>query len=209
MPFGPLAIRPLLRHIRQGDEELVGWAIGHERLTASAAFFRIALALLPGIGHLLVAVSGLGGGPPRRLLILTDRRLLVFATKRNEIPAMPAVAWNAARTEVAVRRGAVIAEMDVGRLTVKVSGLGTAYTMRAGSAPPVSLTIDPRQSRPAARLCQALGMMAPASGDGDEAKAESAARPREATQPILTRPSRMEEIHMTGRGARAGPSALG
>jgi hypothetical protein len=58
-----MALRPLLRHIRQSDEQIVGWAIGHERLSASAAFFRVAVALLPGIGHLLVTMSGLGGGP--------------------------------------------------------------------------------------------------------------------------------------------------
>jgi len=164
LPFGPMALRPLLRHLRRQGESIVAWGIASERLTASAAFFRAAVAMLPGVGHVLLAATGAAGGPPRRLVILTDRRVLVFATRRGEMPQPHRVSQPAAALDSPSPDrlgGALIAAIDVARLTVTVGSLGTHFALAQDGDTLFAGTIDARQSPVTARLCLGLATMDP------------------------------------------------
>lgn len=159
-----MALRPLLRHLRREGESIVAWGIANERLTASAAFFRAAIAMLPAVGHLLLAATGTAAAPPRRLVILTDRRVLVFATRRGEMPAPVRARRDDAALDAASPDrlgGALIASIDVARLSVAVGAMGTHFTLSQDGEPLFAGTVDARQSPVTARLCLGLATMDP------------------------------------------------
>lgn len=184
-----MALRPLLRHLRREGESIVAWGIASERLTASAAFFRAAVAMLPGVGHVLLAATGAAGGPPRRLVILTDRRALVFATRRGEMPQPHRNDHHAAALDSPSHDrlgGALIASIDVARLTVTVGSLGTHFTLAQDGDTLFAGTIDARQSPVTARLCLGLATMDPRKAADLTTSPRDAAGPRTAS----SRPTR-------------------
>ncbi len=131
--------------------------------------------------------------------------MLVFATKRGEVPVSRHALIHDGRGGPGLR-SAVVAEIEVERLSVKISGLGTVYTMAGAEHGQVSLTIDPRQSRPATRLCQALALMSPAGGKEGDAPGPGA---REQPGAVMTRTSRSRDLHIPARGAHASLPPIG
>jgi hypothetical protein len=158
--IAPHQLRPLLRSALSPGERLIAWGVGAEHPPASTALFRIAITAIPMVG---LALSAAVGGPRHRLLLLTDQRLLILSGEARDLR----------------HPGAAIAtDASLGALTVKVGSLGMSYLISTPGRQPLSLAIDPKQSRPTERLCFALTMM-------DPERADSVARLMPGAAPIL------------------------
>lgn len=72
--YTPLALRGLLRARRDADERLVAWGVADVRPAKSAG------ELLGALGPLGWAAGAVATGGARRVLVLSDRRLLVLRT---------------------------------------------------------------------------------------------------------------------------------
>lgn len=91
IPFGPFELRPLLRRTLGPDERLVGWAVARDQASAGTNLIDAACMLVPGVGHAIIAVRRGTRGVKARLLVLTDRRLLVLAATRSIVSEIAAL----------------------------------------------------------------------------------------------------------------------
>jgi hypothetical protein len=123
MPFGPFELRPLLRARLEPGERLVGWGTAHDQETLSTKLLDAGFTLVPLLGHAAVALRRSWRGVRFRLLIITDRRLLVLASTR-------AVITETARLEADVP----LAELDV-RCAAGPDALASVVRSRPGAAP--------------------------------------------------------------------------
>jgi hypothetical protein len=84
--FRPVHVRGVLRDVCEPGERAVGWGMAQHEPAAHRAAISIALMLIPGVGQLLAAGDVLLSLSKQRLVILTDRRLvLVRMDKRGPL----------------------------------------------------------------------------------------------------------------------------
>ncbi len=75
--YCPSQLRPLLRFLHARDERVVAWGVTQPVVSASTQILGAAVALIPVVGiclHPAIVRTG------ARLLVLTDRRLLLLGT---------------------------------------------------------------------------------------------------------------------------------
>ena len=155
MPFSPWSLRPALAALREQGERPLAWAPANQQSPASLALFRLALAVIPGVGQALSVLAAAAFGPRPRLFVLTETALLVFAEERG--PA-------GERTPVLERC------VPVEHLTVRVGGLGLSFNLSFAPGEPLrSFAIDPNHSACTARLCRGLVLLARGPGPPDAA----------------------------------------
>lgn len=75
--YCPSQLRPLLRFLRDRDERVIAWGVTQPAASASTQLLGAALALTPVVGMCLHPAFMRSGA---RLLVLTDRRLLLLGT---------------------------------------------------------------------------------------------------------------------------------
>lgn len=80
--YGPLHLRGLLRARLEPGERLVGFAAGEMSPSPARVLAQVALALIPGFGHLLAAAHGVVQGDRRRVVVLTSRRIFLLRADR-------------------------------------------------------------------------------------------------------------------------------
>lgn len=81
LPYGPMQLRPLLRQRLERGERLIGWGLAVDEPNAERALMAAALSFVPGVGQALAIVLGVAAG--KRLMVLTDRRLLLLKVDRS------------------------------------------------------------------------------------------------------------------------------
>ena len=146
LPYGPLALRPLLRRTLLPGERLIGWASVQGSSPACLTLFRTALAILPLIGPVLGSMAGAALGPQRRLLLLTDRRLLMLCADARAVSGA---------------EGAIMHQAPLEAVVVRTAMWGMSFVILIPGMRSFPTSIDPNQSRPAERLCRALALMDP------------------------------------------------
>lgn len=146
LDFGPMRLRAVLRDALQPGERVIGWASVQEQAPTSLAFFRIGLAIMPGIGQVLSLAAGAALGPPRLLMIVTDERLmLVVAAPGGRSGRVPRLEH----------------EFGLGELRVQIGMFGNSFAIATPGRPVKRYDVEPRHSRPAQRLWHALALMDP------------------------------------------------
>ncbi|MEN0021250.1 MAG: hypothetical protein AAF747_10240 [Planctomycetota bacterium] len=81
--FGPLDIRSVLRVLCARDERLVAWAVVQPKTSATKMMMTAGLGVLPGIGQIITWTMLANETQQRRLMILTDRRLIALRLDRT------------------------------------------------------------------------------------------------------------------------------
>lgn len=100
--YGPLHLRKLLAARFEPGEHLVGWAVVSTDPRLHELLVWIAFMFLPGIGH--AAAHAMTGGL-RRVIVLTDRRMLVLTTaKKGADPRGTGVLAELALHEIELKR---------------------------------------------------------------------------------------------------------
>lgn len=152
--YGPMQLRWLLRSRLAPGERLIGWGSAGERPGATSQLLLTALVLLPGIGH---ALFGLAHAGSKRLLVLTDRRLLVLGVNRAGVDR----SGKGVRHDVALGLLSVRAEeprfLGLSRNTKEVI---EAQLRWPGQAHPIVVSVARGKLRSGRRLVEGLRMMA-------------------------------------------------
>lgn len=157
--FSPLALRALLRERLGRGEDVIAWGVGQAPVTLSLAVLRIGLAILPGFGQVLAAISTAAFSPSPFLLVLTDRRLLTIRPAGRR------------RTPLCV---GPLADVDLGELRVVADSPPTFELQRLMTLPGgargeeasatlagvMRVTIQDHKTRPTGRLIEALALLA-------------------------------------------------
>lgn len=78
--FGPMRLRPALRAILEPGETIVGWGIAQHEPEPHRAALSVSLMLVPIFGQMLASVDAVMAMQRQRVVILTDRRLLLLKT---------------------------------------------------------------------------------------------------------------------------------
>lgn len=146
LSFGPWGARPALRAVLSPGERIVGWCTAQAPTTLSRAFLHAALATMPGIQSALPGDRGL------RLLVVTDRRVLLLAGGGKS----PVAPWWACELE---------------RLRVQMSGRDRYDLAGVSDDAGVTLTVPMTGRGAAGRAIEALRLLArggasPGTGDG-------------------------------------------
>ncbi len=81
--YGPMHLRGLLRARLEPGERLVGFAAAELSPSPVRVLAQVALALIPGFGHLLAAAHGAVQGNRRRTVVLTSRRIFLLRSDRT------------------------------------------------------------------------------------------------------------------------------
>ncbi len=180
LEFAPLALRPVLRTHLVPGERVVGWATAHVEQSLSLGLLRLSLYVLPGVGTVVAGLLSSLLEPERRLMVLTDARLLLVGADRT---------------------GVVGALEDVDLATVAVStgrwGITFRIAVDGGKARP--WTIDANQSPPARRLHAALVLLA-----REEAERAAVQRPEREGGAIVNETSYAVRAGPRSRGPKAG-----
>jgi len=161
LPFGPMAVRHVLRIDAPDDERLIGWRAVQVPSTFSRALFRAALAMMPGVGPAALTLTG-DRDASWRLLVITDRRLLLLRPS----PEAPGAAVDSAT--------------GLGRLRATCPAEGR-YDLDLGGPTPVTVLFVGRHTRGGRRLADALTALC-----GDHAPSQPEPAP-ERVQRSLTR----------------------
>ncbi len=83
--FGPMKLRPALRAILDPDETIVGWGIAQHEPEAHRAALSVSLMLIPIFGQMLASVDAVMAMQRQRVVVLTDRRLLLLKADNNAL----------------------------------------------------------------------------------------------------------------------------
>jgi hypothetical protein len=167
MPFGPFQLRPLLRATLRPGERTVGWAVAYDQATLSRHMMQAAISLLPGLGAVLVGVLRGARGERPRLLLLTDRRLLVLVATRGVLTETASLEADVALAELVVRCAG--ANDSPNALLRKLRGrsdpepgeeYATRFTLASRSGWIVDLDIPTTTREPPERLREALVVLA-------------------------------------------------
>lgn len=136
--YGPIQIRTVLRHHLARGERLVGWGVATTEMRLHEFLLSVGMALVPLVGH---GIMGAMMGETRRLVLLTDRRLLVLRVTKKAL------------------RGAEV-EIGLGDLIVERSG-GRNFVLRALGLPRgLKLTLSAKATDGSGRLARALVTLA-------------------------------------------------
>ncbi len=163
--FGPYRLRRVLRSALAPDERVVGWGTAHAPPTASLMLLRLAVSATPLVGLPLAAVlDAVFGSERRKVLVLTDRRLLAISTSERDHDAGRAISL----------------EAGVEELTVRFAPLVSTFTIKLADGRTLNYAISPSQSRPAGRLCFGLALL-------DPERAPMLGRPHEGDPPAPRR----------------------
>lgn len=99
---GPLDVRRALRGRVARGERLVGFGVVRRARPSHEAAAAVAVGSIPGLGQLVMLIDGARHQSARRVLVLTDRRLLVMRADRRGRYADKAIEFEAALGEVRV-----------------------------------------------------------------------------------------------------------
>lgn len=103
--FGPVHLRQLLRTHLSNDERPVGWALAFEHPGPFRAAAALAWFAVPVVGQLVVALDAAMLVSRRRVVVLTDRRLLLLHPScRGARPCGGGVVTNANLGSITVER---------------------------------------------------------------------------------------------------------
>jgi len=167
MPFGPFELRPLLRATLAPGERLVGWAVARDQTSVSINLLDTALMLFPGIGHAAVSLRRGMRGVTSRLLVLSDRRLLVLAASRAVISEIARLETDVPLAELSVRCAG--ANDTPNALARRLRGrqdphpgeeFATRFSLRSRAGWTVDLDIPQTSREPTERLREALVVLA-------------------------------------------------
>lgn len=143
--FSPLELRKVLRLRLLPGERVVGWAPAWVNPPASLMILAGGMVLVPIVGHALLSAML---ASHRRLVVLTDARLLVLA---------------ASRTACDVRGRGVKADVPLHSVSVAATRSPLRFRVRLPDRPRAdALTLECR-TRPSKRLREGLALL---SGDG-------------------------------------------
>ncbi len=78
--FGPLRLREALRALLEPGEKIVGWGIAQHEPEPHRAALSVSLMLIPIFGQMLASVDAVMAMQRQRVVVLTDRRLLLLKT---------------------------------------------------------------------------------------------------------------------------------
>lgn len=146
MSFSHWSLRPALTALRETGDRPIAWASAGEESPPALGLFRLAMLALPGIGHAMSILARVAFGPKPRLFVLTERALLIFADEAGP---------DGTRVPMLERT------VPVEHLSVRPGGWGVSFNLSfAPGTRPRSFAIDSTHSACAARLCQALGLLA-------------------------------------------------
>lgn len=76
--FGPWRLRHVLHRLMDPDEKLIGWGVVQPGSSAWAVFSSAAMAMVPGVGSILGAMSSSNLARRRRVAVLTSKRLILI-----------------------------------------------------------------------------------------------------------------------------------
>jgi hypothetical protein len=151
--YGPLQVRGALRRGRVRGERLVGWATATRRLKGPEQFMLVAMMFVPGVGQIISAAAT---ARLVRLLVLTDRRLLLLPADKRAL-----------RT----KHAPLVLESPIGEVEVLRERGGSVLRLSSQDGPrqylidgpglpgPIGLTVGRQRSRAGRRLLEGLEML--------------------------------------------------
>lgn len=91
--FGPWRLRHVLRTLMDEDESLIGWGVVQPSGSPWAALSTAMLAMVPGVGMAVGAMSSSKESKRRRVAVLTSRRLIMIRADARRLNQR-AIAFN-------------------------------------------------------------------------------------------------------------------
>lgn len=143
MAFGPWALRPMLKQMREPGEHLVGWGLVQPATSAWSKTSAAMMSVVPIFGPLVSAMMISSVTKKRRLAVLTNRHLIMV---RADAPKF---------TSQAV----VFAEpLEVLEFEAIENGMGQEHTIiiHYGGAQPAAMEVVESTSRATERLREGL-----------------------------------------------------